>query len=86
MDLINAMFEFGGFLALIPSIRAIMRDKRVHGFSILTPLFFTSWGYWNIVYYPHLEQLWSAVAAVLLALANSVYLFLVYKYRGQKHE
>ena len=81
MDLINALFEFGGCLALIPSIRAILRDKCVQGFSIYAPIFFTSWGWWNILYYPHLDQFWSAIAAVLLAITNSIYLVLVFKYR-----
>jgi len=81
MDMINAAFEFGGFLALVPSIMAIMRDKRVYGMSLLTPLFFTSWGWWNLFYYPSLDQVWSAVAAGLLASANSVYLALLFKYR-----
>jgi len=81
MDMINAAFEFGGFLALMPSIMAIMRDKRVHGMSLLTPLFFTSWGWWNLFYYPSLDQFWSAIAAGLLASTNSVYLALLFKYR-----
>ncbi len=81
MDMINAAFEFGGFLAVIPSIMAVLRDKRVHGVSILTPLFFTSWGLWNIIYYPHLDQIWSAWAAILLSVANTIYLALLFHFR-----
>jgi len=83
MDMINAAFEFGGFLAIIPSIMAVLRDKRVHGISILTPLFFTSWGFWNIFYYPSLDQIWSAWAAVLLSLTNGIYLVLLFHYRAR---
>ena len=71
-------------MAMIPSIMAIQRDKRVHGFSIFTPIFFTSWGWWNIAYYPHLDQFYSTIAAAALALVNSIYLVLVFKYRTVK--
>jgi len=80
--MINAAFEFGGFLAIIPSIMAVLRDKRVYGVSLLTPLFFTSGGFWNIIYYPHLDQIWSAWAAVLLSVTNAVYLVLLFHYRA----
>jgi len=80
MDLINAAFEYGGTVAVVPSIAAILRDKRVHGLSALTPMFFASWGWWNLFYYPHLHQPMSAIGAVFLAGANSLYLFLVVKY------
>ncbi|WP_167632472.1 hypothetical protein [Mariprofundus ferrooxydans] len=81
MDAINALFEFGVFLAVVPSILALLRDRQVRGMSLLTPLFFTSWGFWNIFYYPHLDQFWSAAAAVLLTITNSIYLVLLLKYK-----
>lgn len=74
MDQINALFELGGFFAVLPSIAAIWRDKAVRGASVWTPLFFTGWGAWNLVYYPHLGQSWSFAAAALLTTANAVYL------------
>jgi len=83
MDMINAAFEFGGFLAVVPSIMAVLRDKRVRGVSLLTPLFFTAWGFWNIIYYPHLDQIWSAWAAVLLSVTNALYLTLLFHYRNK---
>jgi len=80
MDLTNSIFEFGGMLALFPSILAIIRDKRVAGVSILTPVFFATWGFWNLPYYTTLHQTWSACAALLLATTNTVYLYLIWKY------
>jgi len=81
MDQINAAFEFGGAIAVIPSILAAMRDKRIMGLSIWSTVFFASWGWWNLIYYPHLDQIWSAWAALLLAATNSVYLYLIWKYK-----
>jgi len=86
MDIINAMFELGGFMAIIPSILAVLRDKCWQGLSLMTPVFFTSWGFWNILYYPHLDQFWSACAAVLLTVSNSIYLALLFKYRTKSLE
>ena len=81
MDQINAAFEFGGAVAVIPSILAAVRDKRIMGLSIWSTVFFSAWGWWNLIYYPHLDQLWSAWAALLLATTNSVYLYLIWKYK-----
>ncbi|MBL4774469.1 MAG: hypothetical protein JKY87_00210 [Mariprofundus sp.] len=83
MDKINALFEFCGFLAVLPSIVAAHKSKQIVGVSLVTPLFFAAWGYWNILFYPHLDQVWSAYAAVLLAVANSYWLVLVWKYKSE---
>jgi len=81
MDAINALFELGGAFAIIPSIVAAHRAKRIAGVSIFTSLFFTSWGWWNIFYYPSLDQTLSACAAVLLAATNSIWLGQIWIYR-----
>jgi len=84
MDKINALFEFCGFLAVMPSIVAAHKSKKIVGVSLITPLFFAAWGFWNILYYPHLAQDYSTYAAILLASANSYWLVLVWKSRGVK--
>lgn len=83
MDAINAMFEFGGFLAVLPSILIVRKSKKIDGVSVITLWFFTAFGYWNILYYPHLNQACSTYAALLLAAANSYWLLLVWKYKSQ---
>jgi len=82
MDAINACFELGGAFAIIPSIIAAHKAKEIRGISIITSIFFTSWGWWNIVYYPSLDQMLSAGAAVLLAGTNSIWLYQIWKYRA----
>ncbi len=81
MDVINALFEFCGALAIIPSIRAALREKQIMGLSIWSTVFFAAWGWWNLIYYPHLNQSWSAWTALLLAITNTIYLFLIWKYK-----
>ena len=72
-DLINGSFEIGGFLVTCLSIKKLHHDRLVRGVSFWQVLFFASWGYWNLFYYPHLEQWASTTAAALLALANTVW-------------
>ena len=79
-DWINAAFELAGAAFVTLSIRRTLVDKCVRGLSWLTLAFFTSWGYWNLFYYPHLGQLASLVGAIALAAANTVWVWLVVYY------
>jgi len=52
IDIINGSFElFGGILYLL-NIKALYISKKVEGISLLPTVFFTSWGLWNLFYYP----------------------------------
>lgn len=79
-DLVNAAFEFGGALAIGASVLRLVKDKQVHGVSLWMIGFFTSWGLWNLFYYPHLGQTWSFVAGIVVLLANLAYLSLLIHY------
>lgn len=69
-DLINAIFEFAGGLAIIPSIYAVYRDKQVKGVNWLTTGFFALWGLWNTFFYPYNGFILSCIAGVWLATLN----------------
>jgi hypothetical protein len=77
IDIINGTFETLGGLAVGLSIRQLLRDRRVAGYHWGSLVYFTSWGYWNIYYYPALDQWVSAVGATMTALANTVYLGMI---------
>ena len=79
-DLINATFEFGGSLAITASILRLLKDKEVKGISWHMIAFFTSWGAWNVFYYPHLGQTLSFLAGILVLTTNVVYLSLLIHY------
>ena len=85
-DLVNAGFELVGSFIVWLSIYQLHKDKIVRGVHFAPILFFASWGYWNIYYYPELAQNWSAVAAGLMALTNTIYLaqILYYLHRERK--
>jgi hypothetical protein len=73
-DIINGGFELlGGFFAAL-SVVKIARSKRAEGIHWGHVGFFTSWGFWNLYYYPALEQWASFTGGLLLVLVNCVYL------------
>lgn len=80
-DLINGAFELGGGLLILNHCRAVLRDKAVAGVSILSTAIFTAWGFWNLYYYPHLDQWASFVGGLLIVTANCLWVGLMLKYR-----
>jgi hypothetical protein len=82
-DVINGGFEALGFFAVMFSCIRLMRDREVKGVSLVTTSFFTSWGFWNLYYYPHLGQSLSGAAAAAVCAANLFWCALILRYRGR---
>ena len=79
-DLANAAFEgLGGWMILL-NVKRILHDKMVRGMDWRVLGFFTSWGFWNLFYYPHLGQWWSFWAGLFIVCANMLYLGLMLYY------
>jgi len=79
-DLINGAFEVFGAVAVFLSLRQLYRDKQVRGFHPLTLAFFTSWGGWNLWFYPHLKQ-WASFGGAFATFAlNTLYFALTLWY------
>ena len=72
-DLINGLFEGIGTLFIFASIRKLHREKLVRGVSWVHMSFFMVWGWWNMFYYPYLEQWFSFYGGVGIVLTNSFY-------------
>lgn len=81
-DLVNAVFELWGGVAVWQNVRALWRDKVVMGSSISAVAFFVCWGLWNLFYYPHLEQWASLVGAVFIVAGNLAWVALALHYRS----
>lgn len=73
-DIINGLFEASGTLSVINHTRVLWRSRQAHGVSMLSILVFTSWGSWNLYYYPHLGQTMSFLAGVSIMLAEIVWM------------
>jgi len=52
----------------------------VRGVSFVHVAYFTLWGYWNIHYYPHLEQWISFAGSLAVTLVNTVWLGMLLYY------
>ena len=79
-DMINGLFELFGGLLYILNIRLLLIHKQVQGVSLIPTVFFTSWGIWNLFYYPSLDQWYSFYGGVFLVTVNAIWLFLALYY------
>jgi hypothetical protein len=86
-DIINALFEGGGAIILWRNIVLLHRHKIVHGVSACTTAFFMLWGYWNLYYYPFLNQWLSFYAGIGITIANTIWVaqMVYYIYFYKKH-
>lgn len=73
-DLINGLFEFLGSLFTWLNFTRVIKDRGYAGISVLSLIFFTSWGLWNLYYYPALTQWWSFAGGVSIVMANIFWL------------
>jgi uncharacterized membrane protein YfcA len=80
-DLANATFEALAALFILNHCRAVWGSKQAHGISILSTMFFASWGVWNIWYYPHLGQWLSFYAGILVTFANLFWIYSIWLIR-----
>lgn len=82
-DRINALFETAGIFAALYNCLVLIQDAgTVRGVSVISTLFFTLWGAWNLYYYRHLGQTESQLAAGGLVAANSLWMGLFFYYRA----
>lgn len=79
-DQINGAFEAAGALFTFMNIVRLHRDKMVRGVHWLPIAFFTSWGFWNLYYYPHLDQWWSFAGGIGIVVFNTIWLAQMWYY------
>ena len=84
-DLINGLFEFFGSIMLWRNVMQLHRDKMTRGVHWAATGFFMAWGYWNLFYYPHLDQWWSFAGGISIVIANTTWLGQMFYY-GRKEK
>ena len=83
-DLINGLFEICGSVMIWRNVLQLYRDKMYRGIHIEPTAFFMCWGFWNLYYYPHLDQWWSFWGGVSIVFANTVWVGqMLYYGRGE---
>ena len=79
-DIINGSFECLGALFLLINIRQIIKDKSLNGVHILPTIFYTGWGFWNLYYYPSLDQWFSFIGGMAIVIVNAAWVSLAIYY------
>jgi len=79
-DIVNGFFECIGGIMMFLNCYKIWKDKQVKGVSIFATGFFTAWGYWNLYYYPSLNQWMSFVGGLFIVLGNTIWVSLAMYY------
>jgi uncharacterized membrane protein YfcA len=84
MDNINGVFEAVGGLFIFLNVLKLHKDKKVRGVSWVSIVFFTLWGYWNLIFYPAIGQMTSTLFAGLTALVNTAWLAQILYYNRKE--
>ena len=79
-DAVNGSFEMSSGFLLWNNVRILIRQKEVRGVSIITTTVFALWGYWNLYYYPSLNQWLSFIGGLNVVAANTVWVILAIYY------
>ena len=85
-DAVNGTYELSGGIFLIQNCVRLYKDKEVKGISILSAAFFTSWGYWNLYYYPSLNQWVSFFGGLLIVISNTWWVIMAMYYAKKKRK
>jgi len=83
-DAVNALFEVLGALFVVGSIFKLSSDKMVRGVFWLQPTFFSFWGFWNLYFYPYLDQWVSFWAGLFMVTVNTTWLVMFFYYGRQE--
>ena len=86
-DKINGLFELlGGIFVMMHCLR-LYKDKKVRGVSFTATAYFALWGFWNLHYYPRLDQWMSFTGGLLIVAMNTLWiLMMVYYRRREEHD
>ena len=80
-DLINGLFECIGGVFLWLSCWRLYQHKEVKGVSAIPITFYAAWGYWNLFYYPSLNQWFSFFAGFIVVSANTTWVIMALYYK-----
>lgn len=76
-DVINGLFELIGAFFTWRNYFQLRKDKELKGIYWPLIAFMTLWGFWNLIYYPSLDQWCSFVGGLALVTGNLLWILLV---------
>ncbi len=80
-DITNGLFELIGGVLLYLNVKEIKKSRIVSGVHWGPAIFFTTWGLWNLHYYPSLNQWFSFVGGLGVVAMNTWWILLYFKYK-----
>lgn len=80
-DTINGAFEVSAGFFVLNHCRVLYEHKATKGVSVLSAIFFTIWGFWNLYYYPSLNQPLSFYGGLFVVATNVLYVGMMIYYR-----
>lgn len=83
-DIFNGLFEFIGGCFLCLNLKNLYRDKVLKGVAWQPTVFMSSWGVWNLYYYPSLNQWWSFWGGLWIVSVNTIWLTMILYYYLQR--
>ena len=83
-DYVNGSYELLAGLFILNNCRVVYKDKSVKGVSIVSTVFFTTWGVWNLYYYPSLGQWASFWGGISVVSSNTLWVVLMLYYRRKE--
>lgn len=81
IDIINSVFMLCGGVFSWFNVRRLYVDKKVLGYSPIAAAFFLLWALWNLYFYPAIDCDISFIGAIIIAIANIVWVWLMIYYR-----
>jgi hypothetical protein len=85
-DLVNGAFEVSGGVFNLMNVWALYRAKAIRGVSLAPTAVFTLWGFWNLWYYPHLDQWLSFAGGCGIVLSNAAWVVMAIYYTRIRRE
>ena len=83
-DTVNGSYECLGGLLVWLNVYRLYKDKIVRGITLTTAGFFATWSWWNLYYYPHLNQWISFIGGLNIGAANLVWILMAIHYTKEK--
>lgn len=83
-DAINGCFEILGSFFILNHCRVLLKQKKVSGVSVVSTVYFSAWGFWNLYYYPSLDQWMSFTGGIAIMLSNVLWIGLMLWYRRDR--
>lgn len=79
-DFFNGIFQIFGTLFICRDIQLLLKHKTIKGKGVGSNLFFAVWGFWNLYYYPSLDQWFSFFGGLCIVIANMVWFSIAIHY------